>query len=322
MNRSFPKGLSALLLWGFFLSSDFAFTPSAYGSACCGRNAATPVLIVGDDRSQLSVGVAQSHAVAWADETGTAILEPSYRSEILRTYRLDAATLLSDRWQMGFTVPVSTKNISISQNSESTTGLGDLRVSLGYEAIPAWTYSFWKPQMFLFATFTVPTGRSVYDSTSKAGTDAIGNGAFSTSLGSLWVKRWNDWDLFLVPEAHYSFARQFELDGGQVLAQPGWGGSLGLGAGWSPGGGVWRMGLRLQPRVDEGVTYTGLDSTFRGISNSGLLTSCDTGVDLNYMIGSSQTLTVSYTDQTLLGVAMNSYLNRVLAVSFQHRWER
>ncbi len=282
----------------------------------------------GDDRAQLNVATSVSGVVAQVGNSGVPRFNSQQTSEMTQTLRLEGATLLTDQLQIGLGVPLVRSSFSTSsQRQESSTGLGDVRVSLGYEILPLWNYSVWRPQGYLFSVLTLPTGRSRYDSRLPTSTDITGNGFFSASLGSLWLKRWTQWDVFLVSELHYGFERSFALSDGESLAvSPGVGGSVGLGVGFSPPAFPLRIGLRLQPRWDQTrqvsssafLTPPALTPT----SLRGLVTSTDTALDLAYMLGAEDTVMASYTDQTLLGRAQNTPLNRTLSVTYQHRWSR
>ena len=48
----------------------------------------------------------------------------------------------------------------------------------------------------------------------------------------------------------------------------------------------------------------------------GVLSVCDTGFDVSYLLSTSDSLMASYTDQTLLGNAMNLNLNRDYCFQF------
>jgi hypothetical protein len=197
--------------------------------------------------------------------------------------------------------------------------MGDSRIGAGYEILPSWSYSVWKPQVFLYAGLTLPTGRSKYEFQKASLSDVNGNGFYSLSIGSLVVRHWGNWDVFLIPEIHYSAPRTFGSPVGDIQAYPGFGGSLGIGGGWSPGGGDLRVGLRVTPRLDQAtVTVT----SFSEPQSEGVLSVCDAGLDASYMIGSTNTLMLSYTDQSLIGIASNLVLTRSLSLNFQHRWER
>jgi len=365
-------GSGFMLLCG--LGSGVFGMNQAQGAACCGKSSAAPFLMVGDDQTQLSLGVALGNVVAQIADDGVPNFGSSQNSETSQTYKLDLATLLSDRMQGGLSVPVTTYSVlrggsaggasTGSGISESSTGLGDLRLSLGYEVLPAWSYSSWKPQGFLFSALTLPTGRSYDGSSRTLATDVTGAGYFSWTVGALLLKKWTVWDAFLVPEIHYAlprtlWEREAAIGGGVAIGgdkrgdgrgdrgaatgpargletgtalrlSPGFGGSLGVGFGFSPRSGQLRLGFRLQPRVEQGVQVSApaagggtLGSARDYVTSTGVsVATCDTGIDVSYMMSSVDSVSVSYVDQTLLGPALNSGLSRSLGIGFQHRWER
>ena len=314
----FMISLAFLIFTGIFASGPLGYK-NAQASACCARSSAVPILIVGDDQSQINFGIAQGKVVAETTEEGVPIFGSPDESETNITYRADVATLLSDRFQVGVSVPVVQHMISFSNRSDSGVGLGDVRVSVGYEVIPVWDYSKWKPQGFIFSLVTLPSGRSVYESLSPTASDVTGNGFYSVSVGSLFLKRWDAWDTFFISEIHYSLPRTFESNSDPLFVKPGFGASAGLGVGFSPKEGPVRLGLRIQPRYDQPRQ---VPSMSLGLPQGRFLSVWDTGFDVSYMVSGSDTLMVSYTDQTLLGEAINSNLNRVFAINFQHRWAR
>ncbi|MFZ9595759.1 MAG: hypothetical protein ACO3A2_06730 [Bdellovibrionia bacterium] len=309
------KGVLVLLI--------LAQAPSlAWASACCARAAAAPFLLLGEDQAQVSWGVSQSELVTRVRPDGRRISQrPGYVDRIQNS-RLDVSFLLSDRWQMGLTLPWVRSSVERTTKWDSFSGLGDLKVSLGFEVLPLWSYSSWKPQGFLFTSVSLPTGRSAYESQSPVAADVAGTGVVSVAFGGLFLKRWHFWDAFLLQEVHYSFPRTQLMTDESMSFFPGWGGSLGLGAGYSPGGGNLRFGMRLMPRADQGVLRK-VESAF-GVNRTEdpWMVSVDWGVDASYLLGSSDTLMLSFTDQTLLGPAQNSNLSRMIALSYQHRWPR
>lgn len=297
------------------------FWRPAWGAPCCARNSATPFLIVGNDEAQINMAYSYSGVVAKADPDGVPYFKSEGAVEQIQTTRCDAAFLLSDLWQTGVSVPLIQNTVGTTTQNVSAIGIGDVRVSVGYEFLPAWSYSRWKPQGFLFTLLTVPTGRSPFESNHPRRVDITGNGFFSVGVGGLFIKRWTQWDVFVVPEVHYSLPRTFDHQDLKTEATPGWGGSFGVGAGFSPGGGALRFGFRVHPRYDQGVVSSTLE--LFSISTFGKpIASCDTGFDVSYLISTHDTAMLSYTDQTLLGVAMNTNLSRSLSVSYQHRWTR
>lgn len=309
-------GIKLFLIFLFFES--FFYPHLVWSAACCARSAAVPILIVGDDEVQFNLGMSLASVVGEASSEGIPIFGSPNTSENTKLFRIEGAFLFSDRFQAGVGLNLVNHTITRSALTDSLTGIGDLRVSLGYEILPSWTYSNWKPQGFLFSVVTFPTGRSTYESESSTAADVTGNGFYAFSVGSLFIKRWSRWDVFFVPEVHYSLPRTFYSSTSSLFVEPGFGGSVGLGIGLSPGGGSFRMGFRLQPRVDQAKYAPAMDAGFY----RGFLANCDTGLDLAYLLTSNDTVMVSYTDQTLLGPAVNSNLSRVFGLNLQHRWER
>ncbi|MEO5971567.1 MAG: hypothetical protein ABIQ95_16705 [Bdellovibrionia bacterium] len=295
----------------------------ALAAACCGKSSAAPFLMVGDDQMQLSLGLALGNVVAHIADDGVPNFGSSRNSETSQAYKLDMAALLSDRIQGGFSVPIATYAVSRGNLQEASTGLGDVRLSLGYEFLPSWSYSVWRPQGFLFTGLTLPTGRSYDGRRQVMATDVTGTGYFTWTVGALLLKKWTVWDVFLVPETHYSFSRTTQDLGGAYTLSPGFGGSIGVGFGLSPGSGNLRFGFRLQPKLEQGLEVSTPAAAGNLVMSAGaVIATCDTGIDASYMMSSVDSVSVSYTDQTLLGPAMNTSLSRSLGINFQHRWER
>ena len=135
------------------------------------------------------------------------------------------------------------------------------------------------------------------------------------------TKHFGDWDAYAMPEVHYSFARSFQEDaGGDTLTvSPGFGGSLELDLGFSiPLGGNFRIGARLQPMLGASKRV----SSNIGETVSSYQLSWDSVLEVSYLIATEWSATASYTDQTLMGPAVNSTLSRSFALALQHRWPR
>jgi hypothetical protein len=292
---------------------------NVWAAACCARSAATPILILGDDEAQINVGFSFAKVLAEPLDTGTVVWKDPDTSELNRIIKVDGATLITDRFQVGASLNLVNHRISGVGVSESRTALGDMRVSGGYEILPSWEYSIWKPQGYLFTVLTLPTGRSLYESKTPGLSDVTGNGFFSLSVGNLLMKRWSRWDTFILPEIHYSLPRSFESFGEQNKVIPGFGGSFGVGIGFSPGGGDIRLGARIQPKFDQGRKVISASSSSQ---TREWIMSNDLGLDMSYLLSTNDTVMLSYTDQTLIGPASSTNLNRVFAINFQHRWER
>ncbi len=292
---------------------------TANAAPCCGAGLATPSFITGDDSAQVSVSAAYGRVIGDAPSQGLAVFRADEDNETAQSFQLDGAVLLSDRWQLGGSVPLLRRARSTQSSQGASTGLGDLRFNAALEALPEWEYSLWKPRGYLFATATLPTGRSLTDSleypSQPWALDSRGKGYYSLSSGGLLVKSWSHWDATLQVEAHRSFARTVQ----EVTISPGWGGSLMLAVGYSPSFAPLRWGLSLAPAFEQGIHVETLggppsDSNPQLVWNTSML--------LSWMLTRDATLSASYMDQTLLGPARNVSLSRTLSLMLQKRWER
>ena len=305
----------------FLLIAAIAFwSGEVVAAPCCSANAASPALISGDDSAQLTLMTGQSTTIGDAFADGLPVFRAGNDREISQTLRIDGAFLVSDRWQLGGSLPLLRHAIARPGIDDSATSLGDVRLNAAYEFLPEWSYSKWKPKGLLFAQIILPTSRSIYESTAPGGVDSLGQGFFIVAAGSLLLKRWGNFDSYFMPEIHYSFARDFHNSdlGEAIHVGPNWGGSAALGAGISPGGGNFRLGVRVQPMIADRKKVT--SST--GDSWTSYQLSWDTALEASYLVADDWSVTAGYTDQTLLGPAVNSMLSRTFTLAVQKRWAR
>jgi hypothetical protein len=283
----------------------------AWSAACCGGGANFPSLILNDDAAHLGFSASATKTVGDAPQNGKAVFRSSNDKEWVHTFNLDAAVLISDRWQIGGNIPYVHRSRSTSSDSASEWGWGDISTSLGFEYLPEYSYSIWKPRGFLFLQSTLPTGGNVYESDQPFGVDARGKGFYTFSLGTILLKSWRAWDSSFRFAVNKSLDRSFTAaDGSEVDVKPGYDIISSLGLGWSPGMGNWRMGLMINP------IYT----TPSNIGRYKLV--WNTSLDVSYLMASKYLLGISYNDQSLLGPAKNTSLDRGLRLFMRLRWQR
>lgn len=299
--------------WFRFLSLVLvAAAARAGGAPCCGSTAAVPALLNGDDRFQISSALSLGRGIADADTAGDIERRASNDVENLYAFRLDVASLLTDRLQAGVSLPYVYRDRKQDDVAASASGLGDVAVNLGYEFLTDWSYSAWRPRGHAFVQLRVPTGASAIDESSLFSVHVRGRGYYSVGAGVLLTKSWGDWDVALVGELHRAFPRtkRFEF-------VPGWGGSLTVNAGVSPWTGPVRLGVTLGSRFEEGVATHG-DSEHQAPGQDAIAT----GAQLSYLFNEEWSASLILTDESLIPVAMNTSLYRTVGFLFQRRWPR
>jgi hypothetical protein len=284
-------------------------TSHAWAAPCCAGSSAAPALITGDEASLLSATISQGSVIGDAWSSGLAVFRDPGDAEVTRTLKLEGALLLSDRWQAGATLPLVQHDLHRPGAVADRAGLGDVGLSVGYEALPEWTYTEIQPRGWVFLRATLPTGRSALSSQAPGGADVTGQGLTSVGLGALLLKRWSRWDVSLTPEFHVSVADA-------AGARAGVGAGLGLAVGRRLGD--WRVGVRTQPQWDGPRKIQGPG----GPEETDRRSVWETGLDVTAPVGDDWSLTAAYTDETLLGPARNTSLSRTVALTLQTRWDR
>lgn len=289
--------------------------PPAFAASCCGGSFAAPTIINGDDRAQLTASFGYTQ-VAIANVDADGMWYSAGRERNTRTLKLEGAHLLHDRWQAGFSIPVITRSAP-HDGSNSSSGLGDVATDIAYEFLPDWDYSPYRPKGIGFFTLTLPTGKSKIES-EVGGLDSRGTGFTAVGLGALLSKVLGRWDILVSPEAHRSFEKPIATSQLQGSLQPGFGGSLALGGGYSflP---AWRAGGSLTWVYEDAIALSNAAGT---VTMSGLERYATAALTLGHVDGEEWAETITFTDQTLFGAPVNTSLGRGIMAQLQRRWGR
>lgn len=284
----------------FFISFSFWVTPAS-ASTCCGGGIAAPALISGDDRAQITLSAGQLMITDDVYSDGTWRSRNS--NEIAQTWTLEAAHIFKDRWQTGVSLPM----IKRERLDSSSTGVGDLTGNIGYEYLPDWDYNPYRPRGLGFVQIISPLGRPVFESREAYQLDTRGRGFWAFGAGTLLTKVWGQIDAMTVLSVHRSLAR------GDL--RPGWGGSFGLGAGYSRG--ALRLGGSLNWTYEDPIDRSG---PLRSKGSSQRYSTAT--LSLSYTHSELWSGSVAYLDQTLFGVPVNTNLGRGVQLQLQRHFSR
>lgn len=300
---------SWILLSSLILFCALWFSNGVSAAACCGGGAAFPSLIIGDEKAQLTASYALTDvAVASVDSNGV-WRESSSRPQI-QSFNLEGAHILADRWQVGFSAPVQHKSFA----QQTYSGWGDVSGRIGYEYLPDWDYHPWRPKGVGFLQIRLPTGKSRAES-DRGGLDSMGSGFWSLGLGSVLTKARGAFDFLATAEIHRSLAKRFSNSQMAGELRPGWGGTWGVGAGYSLQ--HVRFGALLTWVYEDPVEVRVFER-FKGVAERQATAS----LSVSFLAGREWAGTLSYSDQTLIGSPVNTSLGRSLSVLLQRRWGR
>jgi hypothetical protein len=237
-----------LFLFVGLIASGLSAT-RAQAASCCGGGFASPSLIVGDDKATLSADLSYSNVATEVSSTG--FWEDRNSPESLETLRLQGAHIFQDRFQIGASLPI----VSRSRAGSTSTGFGDISLNLGFESLPEWDYSAWRPRGVSYLTLTAPTGRAVQESTDTLQLDARGRGFWAVGLGTTLTKNVGKFDLNGTIELHRSFAREVKTSSLEGEIRPGYGALLSLGAGYNIR--ETRIGANLAMNYEDAIATAG-----------------------------------------------------------------
>lgn len=285
---------------------------SVWSAACCGGGLSVPTIITSDDKAQFSTSFTSMDVVI-DNVDARSIWRKWDQHQRTQTFKMEGAHIISDRWQVGASVPAIKREF----DNQSFSGLGDIATSLSYEYLPDWNYNPYRPRGIGFVQLVLPTGKSRADS-EVGGLDSRGNGFWAYGAGTLLSKVWNRWDVFVSLEMHRSLAKKINnsLVNGTVI--PGNGANVGAGAGynWSD----YRVGLGMLETTENEIHITskdGLNDSVQGNERWSTFSA-----SFSYLQSEQWSWTVVYTDQTLLGNPINTSLGMSVGIQFQHRWFR
>jgi hypothetical protein len=293
----------------FLLISITLSATQALASACCGGNFSGPALITGDDQALISQ--TYSYGRIQTDVEASGLWRKLDTPESLETWSLQASHVFWDRWQAGLGVPI----IKRSRDGESSSGIGDTAATLGYEYLPDWEYHPIRPKGVGYLQLVAPTGRSVQETESPLQLEARGHGFWALGIGTSLTKNFTRWDLFSTLAVHRSFEKNYANSQSSGQLMPGWGESIGVGAGYHLGN--YRLGSSILWNYEDAVEVRG-SAPMSGAPQRFVTAAAS----LSYAFEHEWSLTAQYSDQSLLGSPSNTTLSQNFSLQIQKRWLR
>lgn len=293
-------GVLSVLLWSTMI----------WAATCCGGAGALPSLITGDERVLLGTSWAQSALHTRVSSNG--VWRRQNQRDDTQTLRLDYAQIFQDRFQYGVSLPLMMRTTEL-QKQESSSGMGDVNIQMGYEYLTDWDYSEWQPRGVGYVVSTLPTGLSKYETNVPA--ETRGKGFYSLGAGTVFTKQWSHWDSVLGIEIRHGFSRHFDSSIFSGEVQPAWGKAASIGAGYQIGN--FRCGSMMSWNEEDQKQIS--SST---LPNEDIERYATGSVTIAYSTPDFWNYTVSYADQTILGNPSNTTLSKIWTLTLQKRWPR
>lgn len=284
------------------------YSPHSFANSCCGQSPASFTVLSLNQKLSLNTGFTLT-------ETEGRLISDRYqkwndRSRSVQSLTLNAASTLAYRHQIFLQTAFMKSTYGDSLNSNHSQDASDTLLGYTYELLPEYSFSYWKPVVFVSAFLNLPTGQSIYDPAKlNEGSDVTGHNQWGTGLGVTLRKVYFPLTLTVQGKSLYLFEKQFETSKVSGFYDS----SLALLASYATN--FWGIG------INGGFTFNHLSK--RRISPSDVLsditqsTTILAGLQRNF---GDNTLLFSYGDQTQVGYSKNTLLNKTYTLSFVYNY--
>jgi hypothetical protein len=283
----------------------------AEASSCCGQAAANYTVLMLKQKYSLNLGIGLADVQGRVSTSDQFMLWPETKTLRRLRYGLNAAYEVRDRHQVfanASFVQGEYRNFSVSQSASNPS---DVLLGYSYEVLPEYTYSRWKPIVYLSAFINLPTGTSIYDDESLLeGAGVTGHGQTGLGLGFTIKKTLSPWTLVAQARMIRLFEEDFSvasvsgfndgaISGIATYASSLWGLSLSGGLTWS----------FLTPRTLINQNLTSESSDFLAVV-----------LALQKVFSDEFSVSFSYSDQSLLGTPQFTLLNKVYSLNLTYNF--
>ncbi len=295
----------------FLIFSFLVLSNQAEANNCCGQSPASFTVLSQDQRLSLSAGFSylRSQGRVYANSNEFFIWGDKKRD--VRSLLLNIASVVSGRHQVFLNTAFMEGQYVDQLESGRSTNQADTLVGYSYEVLPEYNFSYWKPLVYLTAFVNLPTGNSIYEEgTLSEGADVTGHNQWGVGIGLTAIKTYYPFTVTLQARTIRLFAREFST----VEVSDFYDSSLAL-----LGNYVSRLwGLSFS----SGITFNHLSE--RRLLPSGVTSDVTQNftvlAGIQRPISNSLNLGINYADQTLIGPAKNSILNRSITINFNYNY--
>ncbi len=301
MERIFIK-----IFIGFFIVLGFQQTQA---NSCCGQSPASFTVLALEQK--LSVNTTYSAI----ESQGRVFNSDEFYIWEQKTRRIQSMQLnVAGTWQSRHQYFLSSSYLQSEYKDNFSSGnashLSDTVLGYTYEALPEYSYSPLRPLIYLTLMANLPTGKSIYDtSTLNEGTDVTGHHQWGLGAGLTLRKVYFPVTLTLQARSLYLFAKKFS----QIEVSGFFDSSLSALANYAT--------RFYDVSINTGFTFNHLSPRTISPGETSLSSQNITFImGLQKPLNEAWNVGLNYTDQTLIGPAKNSILNKTISLNFNYNY--
>ena len=197
---------------------------SAHAASCCGGGASSGIILPKFNDAMWDISVShERYDGAWTKQ-GVYQDDPDGSDLLQRRLDLSYAYRLAEQWQLNIGLPLVDNQNKYSGDSSSVQGLGDMPLSVWYEAFDKVTCVYkingWeslKPSLYFGTSLTLPTGISPYSDRIDRSDDITGLGFYRLDANMIIEKTVYPYSLSWQGKYGYTFERPVNQENGQAV---------------------------------------------------------------------------------------------------------
>lgn len=311
------------------------YSYNIFASSCCGQSPASFTILSLNQKLSLntSYNLITSQGRIFQNSDEFFIWDTKKRQ--IQALNLEVASQFKQRHQLFIKSAILSGLYEDSAGRDSAQNLSDTLIGYSYEVLPEYTFSYWKPIIWASVLINAPTGKSIYDQSQlNEGADVTGHNQWGTGLGLTLKKVYFPFTLTFQARSLFVFSRKFYNNGTLDSSQNSslsfhnsssnnlsstqvsnfFDNSLALLMNYSSK--LWNLsfttGVTLKQLSQRRIQPANISS---GISESTTLL-----LGTQKVLTDSTALSLSYGDQTLIGRARNTILNRTYTLNFNYNY--
>lgn len=298
-------GRVALALFFLFIAGK------SQANSCCGQTPASYLVMYQHQKYTVSPSVSYTQSLGRVNSNDDFHVWEGDKKRVLQVLNINAAAAAGESGQFFLASGHVTSNFQEDGSSNSTRNFSDTLLGYSYEVVPEYTYSSWKPVVYLSVMVNVPTGHSIYDKNELSeGADVTGHNQWGAGLGITARKVFFPVTLLAQGKVLRLLAKDFS--GTEVSGF--YDSSL---------AGFVTYAFRWQDvSLSAGITWNHLSSrkitTLDSASGSSQVTTSI--LSLQKPLSDSWGLAFAVSDQTLIGEPRNTLLNRSYTLNFNYNY--
>jgi hypothetical protein len=284
-------------------------TKTASASSCCGQSPASFVVLSLDQKISVNTSYSMIESQGRIFNSNEFYLWENKKRQV-QAFQLNVAGTINSNQQYFITSSFLAGTYSDSISSGRSQHLSDTQVGYTLEVLPEYSFSFWRPVVYFSLIANLPTGKSIYDDSSLSeGTDVTGHNQWGAGAGLTARKVYFPLTLTFQARSLRIFAKEFD----QLQVSNFYDSSLAL---------ISNYATRFKDvSINLGLTANHLSKRkINPGSESGVMQSMTVLLGLQKPIDETWNVGLNYADQTLVGPAKNSILNRTITLNLNYNY--